>query len=67
MAVWDGIGFKSLDIIQTSFDMIDVAFDNTLIALFTRVTNAPPTMVRVSNPQTTITRVESATPTYIRV
>jgi len=59
MAVWDGIGYKYLDKISSPFDVIDAAFDNTLIALFTRVAPATaPTYLRVAIP---------TTPTYTRV
>ena len=59
MAIWDGVGYKYLDKISSSFDVIDAAFDNTLLALFTRVATAPaPTYLRVALP---------VTPTYTRV
>jgi hypothetical protein len=51
MALYDGIGLKSFNVVTQSFDVIDVAFDNTLVALLLRVKPpAAPTTVKVVMP-----------------
>lgn len=59
MAVYNGIGLKSFNMVTQSFDVIDVAFDNTLVALLLRVVPpVAPTTVKVMLP---------TAPTYTRM
>ena len=59
MAVYDGIGLKSFNMVTQSFDVLDVAFDNTLVALLIRVgPQIAPSTVKVILP---------TAPTYTRV
>jgi len=65
-----GIGFKSFDNLSFSFDMVNVAFDNTLLALFTRITKpTAPAMIRIAKPVAPVlTRVaKPIAPTYTRI
>jgi|13_taG_2_1085334.scaffolds.fasta_scaffold18355_4 hypothetical protein len=67
---YTGIGFKSFNNLAYSFDAVNVAFDNTLLALFTRVMKpSAPTMIRVAKPTApTLTRVTKPTaPIYTRI
>ena len=59
MAVYDGIGLKSFNMVTQSFDVLDVAFDNTLVALLIRVVPpiAPSTVKVILPNATTYTRV----------
>lgn len=59
MAVYDGIGLKSFNEIVQSFDVIDVAFDNTLVALLLRV--VPPVA------PSTVKVILPTAPTYTRM
>ena len=59
MAVYDGIGLKSFNEIIQSFDVIDVAFDNTLVALLLRV--VPPVA------PSTVKVILPTAPTYTRM
>lgn len=70
MALGDGIGNLSFNNLVWYFDQLGVAFDNTLIMLFTRVPiPTAPTTIRVQFPTGPVmTRVESPTaPIYTRV
>ena len=59
MAVYDGIGLKSFNMVTQSFDVLDVAFDNTLVALLIRV--VPPIA------PSTVKVILPTAPTYTRV
>tara|TARA_R100000008_G_C3540647_1_gene144573 strand:+ start:229 stop:411 length:183 start_codon:yes stop_codon:yes gene_type:complete len=59
MAVYDGIGLKSFNEIVQSFDVIDVAFDNVLVALLLRV--VPPVA------PSTVKVILPTAPTYTRM
>ena len=59
MAVYDGLGLKSFNEIVQSFDVIDVAFDNTLVALLLRV--VPPVA------PSTVKVILPTAPTYTRM
>ena len=59
MAVYDGIGLKSFNEIVQAFDVIDVAFDNTLVALLLRV--VPPVA------PSTVKVILPTAPTYTRM
>jgi hypothetical protein len=70
MALGDGIGNLSFNNIQWYFDQLGVAFDNTLIMLFTKVsTNVPVSSVRVIFPSViAMSKVITPTaPTYTRI
>jgi hypothetical protein len=70
MATGDGIGNLSFNNVNWYFDQLGVAFDNTLIMLFTKVSKGIPiSSVRVIFPSVPImNRVSApATPTYTRV
>jgi hypothetical protein len=70
MALGDGIGNLSFDGISWSFDQLNVAFDNTLVMLFTKIkVPTAPTLIRVQMPSTPVsTRIASPTaPTYTRL
>jgi hypothetical protein len=59
MALYNGIGLKSFNEVIQSFDVIDCAFDNTLVALLIRVVPPiAPATVRVELP---------TAPTYTRI
>ena len=59
MALYDGIGLKSFNMVTQSFDVLDVAFDNTLVALLIRV--VPPIA------PSTVKVILPTAPTYTRV
>lgn len=70
MAFGDGIGNMSFDALTWYFDQLGVAFDNTLVMLFTKIKPpAGPNLIRVQFPSSpTMTRVEApVTPTYTRI
>jgi len=66
----DGIGNLSFNNINWYFDQLGVAFDNTLIMLFTKIkVPIAPTILRVQFPTAPVMNRVSApeTPTYTRV
>lgn len=70
MALGDGIGNMSFDKVEWYFNQLGVAFDNTLVMLFTKIkTPVAPTLLRVKIPTAPImSRVTApVAPTYTRV
>jgi hypothetical protein len=70
MALGDGIGNLSFNNISWYFDQLGVAFDNTLVMLFTKIKiPTTPTILRVQFPTAPVMNRVSAptTPTYTRV
>ena len=70
MASYKGIGFLYFNNLAFAFDVVNVGFDNTLIALFTRVMKpSAPSIVRIVKPSAPLmTRVSAPTaPTYTRI
>lgn len=64
-----GIGFKSFNQISDAFDVINVAFDNTLIALFSKIKPNNVVMTRITRPVAPVmARVaEPTAPVYSRI
>ena len=70
MALGDGIGNMSFDKIEWYFNQLGVAFDNTLVMLFTKIKlPTAPILVKVKLPTSAImTKIAPPTaPIYTRV
>jgi|TARA_R110000751_G_scaffold192047_2_gene297647 hypothetical protein len=70
MALGDGIGNLNFDKVQWYFNQLGVAFDNTLVMLFTKIPKGVPvSSVRVKFPTAVVmSQVTPPTaPTYTRV
>lgn len=70
MALGDGIGNLSFNNVSWYFDQLGVAFDNTLVMLFTKIKIPfPPTTIRVQIPTAPIMSriVTPVAPTFTRV